>query len=300
MTSSAGTNASTSSAHRMLGDPTVWDRVVVDERLHAPPPSPRLLLTNDDGIDAPGLSALAAHLAKEHEVLVVAPSSDMSGSGTALGRMDANAGVEFKRVDMEGVGEAYAIEGPPGLAVISAGLGAFGPKPDLVVSGINAGMNTGRSVIHSGTVGAALTARTLGMHGLAVSLAYSTDWHWETAATIAGSAAEWVLSHVGPRIVLNLNVPGLPLEEIRGIRWADLDEFGYLRVATAHIPEERIEFELSGSTAGLDQASDTALCVDGFATLTLLSPVQPQPFPPSDPTEVWRPTRMPQGPYTDS
>lgn len=287
-------------SHRTLGDPTVWDRVVVDERLHAPPLEPRVLLTNDDGIDAPGLRALAAHLAEEYEVLVVAPRSDMSGSGTALGRMDANAGVEFTTVDMEGVDKAYAIDGPPGLAVISAGLGAFGPKPDLVVSGINAGMNTGRSVIHSGTVGAALTARTLGMHGLAVSLAYSSDWHWATASAIALSAADWVLSHVGPRIVLNLNVPGLPLEEVRGIRWADLDEFGYLRVATAHIPEERIEFELSGSTAGLDQASDTALCVDGFATLTLLSPVQPQPFPPSDPTEVWRPTKVPRDPSTDS
>ncbi len=61
-------------------------------------------------------------------------------------------------------------------------------------------------------------------------------------------------------------------------------------MATADIPGERIEFELAGSTAGLDPASDTALCSDGFATVTLLSPVQPLPFPPADPTEIWRPT----------
>lgn len=275
---------------RMVGEPTVWDRVVVDERLHAPPLEPRLLVTNDDGIHAPGLRGLAARLAEDYEVVVVAPSSDMSGTGTALGRLDAHAGVELKRVDMDGVQHAFTIDGPPGLAVVSAGLGAFGPKPDLVVSGVNAGLNTGHSVIHSGTVGAALTARTLGIHGLAVSLAWSDTWHWETAITVARSSADWVLSHVGPRIVLNLNVPGLPLSEVKGIRWADLDEFGYLRVATADIPGERVEFELAGSTAGLDPASDTALCFDGYATVTLLSPVQPLPFPLADATEIWRPT----------
>jgi 5'-nucleotidase len=180
--------------------------------------------------------------------------------------------------------------------VVSAGLGAFGPKPDLVVSGINAGLNTGHSVIHSGTVGAALTARTLGIHGLAVSLAWSDTWHWETAYTVARSSVDWVLSHVGPRIVLNLNVPGLPLSEVKGIRWADLDEFGYLRVATADIPGERIEFELAGSTAGIDPAGDTALCFDGYVTATLLSPVQPLPFPPADPTAIWSPT----SPHTEA
>ena len=154
-------------------------------------------------------------------------------------------------------------------------------------------MNTGHSGIHSGTVGAALTARTLGMHGLAVSLAFSDPWHWVSAATIAKAVVDWVLTHVGPRIVLNLNLPGRPLDEIRGIRWADLDEFGYLRVATADYLKERIEFELEGSTAGLDPAGDTAMCVDGFATATLLSPVQPVPFPASDPSEIWRPATMP-------
>jgi hypothetical protein len=89
---------------RTVGEPTVWDRVVVDERLHAPPLKPRLLVTNDDGIDAPGLGGLAARLAEDFEVIVVAPSSDMSGTGTALGRLDSHAGVELRRVDMDGVG----------------------------------------------------------------------------------------------------------------------------------------------------------------------------------------------------
>jgi 5'-nucleotidase len=277
---------------RTVGDPTVWDRVVVDEQLQAPPVDPLLLITNDDGIDAPGLRGLARRLAEDFDVLVVAPGSDMSGTGTALGRLDSSAGVEMRRVDLDGVEDAFTIDGPPGLAVVSAARGAFGPKPDLVVSGVNAGMNTGHSVIHSGTVGAALTARTLGIHGLAVSLAASDPWHWDTAFAVARSAADWVLSHVGPRIVLNLNLPGLPLSEVKGIRWADLDEFGYLRVATADIPGERIEFELTGSAAGLDPASDTALCFDGFATVTLLSAVHPLPFPPADPTEIWFPSSL--------
>lgn len=124
---------------------------------------PRLLVTNDDGIDSPGLKALARSLADHVDVIVAAPSADMSGSGTGIGRFDIDAGVELTPVSIDDVPMAYSIDGPAGLAVTAAALGAFGRRPDLVVSGINAGINTGHSIIHSGTVGAARTARTFKM-----------------------------------------------------------------------------------------------------------------------------------------
>jgi 5'-nucleotidase len=271
--------------------PTVDSQPVVVDQRPSPPSTPaRIVVTNDDGIESPGLRRLAARLAADFEVLVVAPNRDMSGSGTALGRFDPRAGVELTQVDVPGVATAYTVDGPPGLAVVAVGLGAFGRRPDLVVSGVNAGINTGHSVIHSGTVGAALTARTLGSHGLAVSVAESDPWQWDTAVEIARSAVDWVLSNAGSRVVLNLNVPAAELDDVRGIRWADLDEFGHLQVATADIPGSRLQFEVRGSASGLDPATDTALCLEGYATITLLAPVEPQPFPPIEATDIWRPT----------
>jgi broad specificity polyphosphatase/5'/3'-nucleotidase SurE len=139
-----------------------------------------VLVTNDDGIGSPGLQRLATALAARYDVVVAAPSEDVSGCGTGIGRYDAAAPTRLRRTDLDGV-EAYSLKGPPGLAVMAAALGAFGSLPDLVVSGINAGINTGTSIIHSGTVGAVLTARTFGLDGLAVSLGPGDRWYWDTA-----------------------------------------------------------------------------------------------------------------------
>jgi 5'-nucleotidase len=280
--------------------PIVEDRttrsLVVDEHIVAMPGEPRILVTNDDGIDSPGLEHLARRLGEDFEIVVVAPAWDMSGSGTGIGQFDPQAGVALTKVDRDGL-EAYTVAGPPGLAVLAAMLGAFGRAPDLVVSGVNPGLNTGHSVIHSGTVGAALTARTLGAHGLAVSLAESDPWCWDTAVTVARAAVDWIIRAHSRGLVLNVNVPALPIEEVKGIRWADLDEFGHIRVAMADVPGERLEFEVRGSASGLDEACDTALCLGGNVTLTLLSPINPAPFPPEEATAVWNPngTEPPSG-----
>lgn len=261
--------------------------IVVDEPSVSSVHDPRILVTNDDGIESPGLLKLASRLAKDFEVVVVAPAEDMSGTGTALGRFDPKVGVELTQTTLDGIQEAYTVDGPPGLAVLAASLGAFGDPPDLVVSGINAGLNTGHSIIHSGTVGAALTARTLGSSGLAVSLQQSDEWQWDTAVDVARSAVDWVIKRSGRRFVLNINVPGLPLDDVRGIHWADLDEFGHIRVATADVPARRLEFGVRGAASALDPACDTALCQQGHVTATLLSTVEPLPFPPEEPTSIW-------------
>jgi len=248
----------------------------------------RIIVTNDDGIDSPGLRLLAAKLAQDYDVVVAAPSSDMSGSGTGIGGFDPVTGVELTEVDMDDM-TAFTIAGPPGLAVMAAALGAFGRFPDLVVSGVNAGMNTGHSIIHSGTVGAALTARTFRSRGIAVSLAQSDPWRWETAVEVGASAARWIIDRSRGPYVLNINVPGVPLSEINGIHWADLDDFGYFRVANADVEDRRLQFVVGSSSAGTDPASDTALCAKNFVTVTPLSTIEPAPFPDLDAGEIWQP-----------
>ncbi len=137
----------------------------------------KVLVTNDDGVGSPGLHALARALVDDgHDVIVVAPDREMSGSAAAIGQVHVEEGIDAERVDLprlDGV-PAYAVAGPPGLCVLTARLGGFGEAPDLVVSGINPGCNTGRAVLHSGTVGAALTAAKFGCRGLAVSIDVST------------------------------------------------------------------------------------------------------------------------------
>jgi len=249
---------------------------------------PRVVVTNDDGIDSPGLRKLAVALAETYDIVVAAPVSDMSGSGTGIGGFDPVRGVDLNPVDLDGI-TAFTVAGPPGLAVMAAALGGFGRAPDLVVSGINAGMNTGHSIIHSGTVGAALTARTFRGRGLAVSLAQSEPWFWDTAVTIATSATAWMLGRRSGPYVLNVNVPAVPIEDVQGIHWADLDEFGYFRVANADVGDRKLQFVVGSSSAGADPASDTALCSRNFVTVTPLSSIEPAPFPDLDATSIWSP-----------
>lgn len=247
---------------------------------------PRVVLTNDDGIDSPGLRLLAQGLAPTCDLVIAAPVTDMSGSGTGIGPISPEAGVTLESASLDGI-TAYTIDGPPGLAVMAAALGAFGRAPDLVVSGVNAGMNTGHSVIHSGTVGAVLTAKTFGSRGLALSLAQSDPWQWETAVAVGTAAADWMLAGPGPPDVLNINVPGVPIDRVEGAHWADLDEFGYFRLASADVTDKKLQFVVGSPSAGSDPASDTALCGRNYVTITPLGGVEPAPFPEVDAASIW-------------
>jgi 5'-nucleotidase len=205
----------------------------------------RILVTNDDGVGAPGLAALTRALvrwtkeadsngpAAPHELVVVAPSSNFSGAGAAVGSVTDGTAIAYQRAVVEGAEavEAYGLDASPALSVIAGALGAVGPRPDLVLSGINHGVNVGRSVLHSGTVGAALTASQLGISALAVSLRAGADPDpWESAADLAVALVP-LLAAAPARTVLNLNVPHLPLAEIRGLRWARVGGAGLIKAA---------------------------------------------------------------------
>lgn len=189
----------------------------------------RILVTNDDGIDSVGLHILARAIRPCGEVVVVAPDREYSGASAAFGALHIMH-PEVRRAQIDGIGEAWAVSGPPALCVMFARLGAFGPRFDLVVAGINPGANVGRSVYHSGTVGAALTARNGGISGVAVSQSVTgfgiegQGWdemllnqQWDTAATVAHAVvAALIADPPAEPVVINLNVPNVPIEEVKG------------------------------------------------------------------------------------
>jgi 5'-nucleotidase len=194
----------------------------------------RILVTNDDGIDSVGLHVLARAMVPLGDVVVVAPDSEYSGASAALGALHLLQ-PEVKRTTVEGVPEAWTVNGPPGLCVMFARLGVFGPI-DLVVSGINPGANVGRAIYHSGTVGAALTARNGGTSGVAVSQAVAeygvegqawdemiADQHWDTAAQVAAAVVASVLdAPEADPVVVNVNVPNVPRDELVGWRHTEV------------------------------------------------------------------------------
>ena len=150
-------------------------------------PTLRVLVTNDDGISSEGIRHLAlVAQAAGLDVVVAAPRDQASGSSASLTAVEAEGRslVEDRHLDgLDGV-PTYAVAATPGFITLIATRGAFGRAHDVVISGINKGANTGTAILHSGTVGAALTAGTNGCRALAVSLAGESPTNWETAARV--------------------------------------------------------------------------------------------------------------------
>jgi 5'-nucleotidase len=229
----------------------------------------RILVTNDDGVHAPGILALARAIAKDgHEVVVAAPLTDMSGSGAALGPGHAS-GVRVERLELSDLDAVtvYGVEGPPGMAVMAGHLGAFGARPDIVASGINLGGNTGRSVLFSGTVGAALAAANFGIRGVAVSQQLGDPWLIETGAAFGAAAVAWAADSA-PNTVLNVNVPNRPIEQIAGVREGKLAPFGVVRTVFKGEVEGRLQLVLRETDETLEPDTDTMLVNQGYVSVT--------------------------------
>lgn len=232
----------------------------------------RVLVTNDDGVEAPGLLALAeAVAAAGHDVIVVAPSGERSGSGAAIGRLHRSGPIACTEVSwptLPGV-PVFAIDAPPAATVYAGFLGAFGPPPDAVASGVNPGLNYGHLVLHSGTVGAALTAAAVGIPGVAVSIAWAEHPRWATAAALVPAALDWAVARPGPPAAVNLNVPDLDLPDVRGVRDAELAPFMERWSAAAHPGELRLDYV--GRDGEPPPGSDLALVLDGYAAVSVLA-----------------------------
>jgi 5'-nucleotidase len=252
----------------------------------------RVLLTNDDGIDSEGLHCLARTLQELADVVVVAPDTEYSGASAALGALQ-RIQPEVCRRAIDDVAESWAVSGPPALCVMFARLGAFGPPFDLIVAGINPGANVGRSVYHSGTVGAALTARLGGVSGVAVSQAVrdfgveGQGWDdvlegqlWETAASVARAAVAGLLAAPPPNpVVVNINVPNLPLERVQGWRSTRLGtvpsramDGATLEAKAGHPGSYRVRMHW-GEPVMLPEDTDGGAVERGQVSLTLLGPL---------------------------
>jgi len=175
----------------------------------------QILVTNDDGITAPGLHALCAAMAKLGKVSVVAPDAERSAVGHAITTLTP---LRVKEVALEDGLVGFAVNGTPADSVKLAVGALLKQRPDLVVSGINLGPNTATNVIYSGTVSAATEARILGIPSIAFSIGAYQDPLWETAAGFAIRVAEQVLARgLPPKVLLNVNVPNLPADQVKGV-----------------------------------------------------------------------------------
>jgi 5'-nucleotidase len=226
-----------------------------------------------------------------------------------MGAYTSDGRVIIQRADLDGLDgvAAYGVAASPSYIVVLAMLSSFGPPPDLVLSGINLGANAGRAVLHSGTVGAALTAAAQGRPAMAVSLDVLSPFGngdqpdpaavdatedgpdpEEDTALLAGddhenrnwvSAAELVarllpaLSGVPYGTVLNLNVPDLPADRIRGLRRASLARFGQVQMAIAETGEDFVRTSVEQSRFRHEPGTDLAWLAEGYATLTAIRPM---------------------------
>ncbi|MGH1489109.1 MAG: 5'/3'-nucleotidase SurE [Acidimicrobiales bacterium] len=255
----------------------------------------KILVTNDDGIDSVGLIVLAKAMAQFGEVVIVAPDTEYSGAGASIGPLHLLDTV-IKEVSIDGVDQAWTVNGPPALCVFYARMGAFDFKPDLIVSGINPGANLGRSVYHSGTVGAVLTGRSGMIPGLAVSQAFADPLEdtdearqayeervsrqlWDSAAEVAVEVvAGMAAGQFDDVAVINLNVPNLPTSQMKGWRWSEVGLTPPWSVSEAKLvprdgePAGTYRLETTwGQQKDQPEGTDSAAVLDNKVAITLLS-----------------------------
>lgn len=187
----------------------------------------RILISNDDGVSAPGILVLANALSSIAEVDVIAPDRNRSGASNSL---TLSHPLRAKRLD----NGYHSVEGTPTDCVHIALTGYFDVMHDMVVTGINDGGNLGDDVLYSGTVAGAMEGRFLGLPAIAVSMVGSNIKHYDTAAVIVRQLVLKLKTHILPsQTILNVNVPDLPLDEIKGVE--------VTRLGSRHLAEPMIK-----------------------------------------------------------
>jgi 5'-nucleotidase len=197
----------------------------------------KILVTNDDGIDSAGISALADALKEISDVTVVAPSEEQSAVGHGI---TMKYPLRVTKYNKNGTFFGYAVEGTPADCVKMGIRNIMGESPDLVISGINHGSNTAINIIYSGTVSAAREAAIMDVPAIAISVTSHEARDFKYAGKVAIMIAQKVIKHGLPRgTLINVNVPNFPEKEIAGIlvteqskaKWDDIyvkrtDPFG--------------------------------------------------------------------------
>lgn len=236
------------------------------------------LITNDDGINSPGLLRLAlAAIDAGLDIVVAAPATESSGSGASITASNSDGRILLDRRHLEGLDgiPTYAVHGAPALITLIASHGAFGRAPELVLSGVNPGANIGRAILHSGTVGAALTSGVNGGRGLAVSVDVgpeTTSPRWGVAARLAAGLVPFLLE-LPAGTVLNLNVPDVGGDELPEYRAATLARFGVVQTTMTEQDRHHVRLSVADTAVPGSPGSDAELLSAGYATVTSIQSV---------------------------
>jgi len=238
--------------------------------------APKILVTNDDGVESPGIIALAEALRAVGDVTVVAPDRDNSGVGHSI---SIHHPVRVQPVGGRAV-PTFACSGTPADCVVVGAFDLCGGMPALVVSGINRGANAGDDINYSGTVAAATEAIIVGAPAIAISLAASwpesaREQHWDVAAGVAVGLARDVLAEGLPRLtLLNVNVPNVKAAQLRGVRYVRQGRKAYRnRVDKRSDPRGGMYFWLWGTfdDANIVDGTDLAAVRDNYVSVTPVS-----------------------------
>ncbi len=237
-----------------------------------PPTRGRILLANDDGWDSPGLAALAGVLREFGEVVVVAPNEEKSATGHAI---TLRGSVEAERVDFDGASAAWVVRGTPAdCAKLAIRALLADDPPALCVSGLNAGPNVGVNVFYSGTVGAALEAAVNGVSAVAVSRELGEALPPREAARLVGPLLGEVAGRgLPPWHILNINIPDLSPEKVRGIRLTRQGVSGFVERYREHSPNPEggpRRFSLEGEMLlrECDGTTDAEALAEGCVSVT--------------------------------
>ncbi|QNV06187.1 5'/3'-nucleotidase SurE [Shewanella algae] len=228
----------------------------------------KILVSNDDGVTAPGIRTLSEALSAVAEVLTVAPDRNCSGASNSLTLTNP---LRINKLDNGYI----SVNGTPTDCVHLAIRELYEGEPDMVVSGINAGANMGDDTLYSGTVAAAMEGRFLGLPAVAVSLVGREFTHYDTAAAYAVKIIMGLKKHpIASDQILNINVPDLPLDEIKGIRVTRLGARHKAEgMVRARDPHGREVFWLGPPGIELDVGEDTDFYAvsQGYVSITPLT-----------------------------
>jgi len=228
---------------------------------------PLILVTNDDGINAPGIHALAKALSGIGDVYIVAPDRERSAVGHMLTMHRPLKADELKE-------RVYSVNGTPTDSVAVAVSKILPRKPDLIASGINRGANLGDDVTYSGTVSAAMEGTLLGIPSFAISLAGDKPYHYETAEPFALEIAGYILGKKLPDdTLLNVNVPNKPKEAIKGMRITRQGRRSYENsIHDIYSPLGEKHFWIGGGKPLWEQGEDMDMqaALEGYVSVTPL------------------------------
>ena len=233
----------------------------------------RILLTNDDGIGAPGLAALAKALSAAHEVAVAAPATEQSGMAHAL---TVHRDIEVCVYGSLGevVAEAWSIDGTP-TDCVKIYLEAIAKRedwPELVISGVNKGANLGTDVLYSGTVGGALEGYMHGIPAIALSLDVHSSLSFDETSAIFADKLPWIFGQAGDDFFLNVNFPKQLREGKAEFVWASLGHRDYINAFDRIERGGKLYYHIGGSIYDWDNDEDTDICRTeaGFVAMTPL------------------------------